>query len=264
MEKLDLNRFDEKTRKFILELRDILTNQDMGRVEEHLELAKRAPNRIYDDMYLESPAASSLLMYGEAGLDALYRLSITDALASGTILAPRLILCNVLGNSRIPLSDVNLAQTYIDDKVFETLIKKIKTNCEEHRLSKFAQTMLEKVVQHYVGDESGTYGLGYLFDMTLLFSQEERKLANDLLFQIIARMKTENNENLEEIRHQQELLITYRRNLRHLLQQAALHGGEIYAPVSIMNQISDQRTNLKRTKEILRDFGEQVVDYHGE
>lgn len=264
MEKLDLNRFDEKTKNFILELKDVLTNQDPSRVEEHLELAKRAPSGIYDDWYLESPATSSLIMYGEVGLDALYRLSIIDAPVSGKFLAPRILLCNALRISRIPVNEANLAQTYLDDSVFETLIKKIKTNCEELRLSKLAQSMLEKVIQHFMVNPSYAHDLGYLFDMTIIFDQEKRKLANDLLLQIIAKNTVVNNENLEEIRHQQGLLITYRRNLRHLLQQAALHGGEVYSPLPIINQIGEQRTNINKTKEILRNLGEQVIDYPNE
>jgi len=58
--------------------------------------------------------------------------------------------------------------------------------------------------------------------------------------------------------------MTYRRNLRHLLQQAALYGGEIYTPLSVMNQINDQRINLKNTKETLRNLGENVIDYADE
>src|SRR6266540_4644126 len=64
----------------------------------------------------------------------------------------------------------------------------------------------------------------------------------------------------EDIRHQQTLLNTYRRNLAHLVKQAASFGGEDAAPVHISNSLDDTRANISRIKGILRGWGEQIAD----
>jgi hypothetical protein len=67
-------------------------------------------------------------------------------------------------------------------------------------------------------------------------------------------MQDMSNDN-EEIPQQLELLNAYRRTLGILLRNAALHGGESAAPVSIANQIIDARAMIRRIKIFLRDRG---------
>ncbi len=64
----------------------------------------------------------------------------------------------------------------------------------------------------------------------------------------------------EEIRHQQTLLNTYRRNLTHFVRQAASYGGEDAAPIHISNNLDDTRANINRIKGILLGWGVQVDD----
>jgi hypothetical protein len=63
-----------------------------------------------------------------------------------------------------------------------------------------------------------------------------------------------------DIDHQQSLLRTYRRNLAHLVKQAASFGGEDAAPLHIANSLEDARANISRIKGILRGWGIDVVD----
>jgi hypothetical protein len=64
----------------------------------------------------------------------------------------------------------------------------------------------------------------------------------------------------EDIRHQQTLLNTYRRNLTHLVRQAASFGSEDAAPLHIVNSLDDTRTNIRRIKGILRGWGVIIDD----
>jgi hypothetical protein len=57
--------------------------------------------------------------------------------------------------------------------------------------------------------------------------------------------------NLEDINHQKAQLEIYRKNLRHLLTQAAKYGGEDAAPLIIMNDIDGARDNIRRIKATL-------------
>jgi hypothetical protein len=59
----------------------------------------------------------------------------------------------------------------------------------------------------------------------------------------------------EDIKHQQDLLAIYRRNLAHLLKQAAHFGGEDNVPINVFNSIQEARSNIKRVKGILRGWG---------
>jgi TIR domain-containing protein len=64
----------------------------------------------------------------------------------------------------------------------------------------------------------------------------------------------------EDIKHQQDLLAIYRRNLSHLLKQAAHFGGEENVPINIFNSIQEARSNIKRVKGILRGWSGYVED----
>jgi CheY-like chemotaxis protein len=65
----------------------------------------------------------------------------------------------------------------------------------------------------------------------------------------------------EDIAAQQELLATYRRNIRVLLVQAAQHGGEMSAPLPIANNLSEARENIERIKNVLRASSCNVEDH---
>src|SRR6266540_3870194 len=65
----------------------------------------------------------------------------------------------------------------------------------------------------------------------------------------------------ETIIHQQQLLETYRRNLRHLLVQAAQYGGEASAPLDVSNNIHRARAHIRQTKTTLRASGVEVADH---
>src|SRR5690348_12464998 len=64
----------------------------------------------------------------------------------------------------------------------------------------------------------------------------------------------------EEIDQQQELLAIHRRNLVILCKQAAHYGGEAGVPLSIANEISSSRENIKRIKEDLGSRGIAIAD----
>src|SRR5262245_37515885 len=64
----------------------------------------------------------------------------------------------------------------------------------------------------------------------------------------------------EEIETQQELLVTSRRTLAHLLQQAAAYGGLPFAPPATANGIAEARATIARSIAILREQGVPVDD----
>jgi molecular chaperone DnaK len=66
--------------------------------------------------------------------------------------------------------------------------------------------------------------------------------------------------NQEEIDAQQNLLATHRRTLSVLLQQQAQHT-LAYAPPGTINSIMEARDNIRRIKEMLRDWGVAVQDH---
>jgi WD40 repeat protein len=68
----------------------------------------------------------------------------------------------------------------------------------------------------------------------------------------------------EALAHQQRLLETMRRNLRHLLSQAAAFGGESAVPLLVANQIYSVREQIRQLKRTLRANGIVVTDLPGE
>jgi hypothetical protein len=51
-----------------------------------------------------------------------------------------------------------------------------------------------------------------------------------------------------QLDHLKSQLTTYQRNLRHLEGQADGHGGEKLAPIFVINQLEDTRSNIERIK----------------
>lgn len=64
----------------------------------------------------------------------------------------------------------------------------------------------------------------------------------------------------DDIAQQQALLTRHRQTLAHLLQQAAAHGGEVFAPPPTANGIAEARTNIRHIKAHLRVHGVVVED----
>jgi tetratricopeptide (TPR) repeat protein len=62
----------------------------------------------------------------------------------------------------------------------------------------------------------------------------------------------------------EQLLATYRTNLRHLLDQAAKFGGEAMAPVALMHQLRDTRSDIASLKQRIRDRGGSIADDPGD
>jgi hypothetical protein len=65
----------------------------------------------------------------------------------------------------------------------------------------------------------------------------------------------------EEIDHQHELLVVYRRTLAHLLTQAAQYGGEVHAPPQVVNGVFEARENIRSVKASLRTNHVPVEDH---
>jgi predicted ATPase len=65
----------------------------------------------------------------------------------------------------------------------------------------------------------------------------------------------------EGIEQQQQLLATYRRNVAHLLMQAAQSGGESFAPIPVANGLREARQIIHRIKSILRTNYVDVIDH---
>jgi hypothetical protein len=64
----------------------------------------------------------------------------------------------------------------------------------------------------------------------------------------------------DDIRHQQDLLATYRQNLDHSLRQAAAFGGVDFAPPATAHGIRSARAAIQRIKGVLRGWGVVVDD----
>ena len=68
----------------------------------------------------------------------------------------------------------------------------------------------------------------------------------------------------DQVTHERKLLVIERRNLAHLLAQAALHGGETEAPLAVMNNLHEVRDRIHTLKTSLRALGVAVDDAPGE
>ena len=63
----------------------------------------------------------------------------------------------------------------------------------------------------------------------------------------------------EDIQQHQQRLEIHRRNLAHYLSQFALLGSA-YVPPGIVNGIAEEQNNIRRVKDVLREWGVLVED----
>lgn len=64
----------------------------------------------------------------------------------------------------------------------------------------------------------------------------------------------------QEIARQQRRLAMYRQNVHNALDQAAISGGELLAPLAVRNTLAENRAAIERCKAALRSYGAPVED----
>ncbi len=157
-------------------------------VDKHLELAMRAPHRMFDDIDFEIPSTLSLIKYGEIGLEALYKQATADPLVSSFYWAQKAILAVALKKPDFVLKWINPCQKYINDKVFEELSYQINKNCENDVLTKKAQDILARLVNYFLNDSKRRNELGMLIDLNsefLISNKEEGEQAVNIIVELI-------------------------------------------------------------------------------
>jgi len=94
-------------------------------------------------------------------------------------------------------------------------------------------------------------------------AEPQTPLEIDIRSEGLPEVETNTNASgalLKDIEQQQRLLAIHRRNLAVYLEQQARFG-EALVPVSIVNGIEEQQTNIGRIKAILRSWGIRVEDH---
>jgi len=65
----------------------------------------------------------------------------------------------------------------------------------------------------------------------------------------------------QDIDDQRSRLAQHRQNVQILLQQIAMQGGSMHAPLGLLNTLTENRTQIARCKTVLRNWGQQVEDH---
>lgn len=255
--KLDLSKWDKKDQVYVEELKAVLEAQDFNLVDKHITLAMKAPRGIQDDFHLEEPATYTLLAYGSIGLEALYKLSLSDPRASGRYDAPRALLTAALKTPHIAIQHMWLCHRYIDDKSFENLVKKIEENCSSQDLAKEARRYISRIVRFFISEPDYHYELGNLImKAEFLFSdKDEKKKAISFIMELIAEGSLNINE---EICKELEELITQDLE-ENIYQNFFKEHSAILDPLasSILNQ--QTLADMWRTDFVIRRLDDEYI-----
>jgi hypothetical protein len=183
MEKLDLKRFDPKTRSFIEKLKDIITAFDVGLINEHKQLAEHAPSGFMDDMHLQVPCVYSLLAYGIPGVRSLFE--IASGNSSGAWDAQRALLLAALGKADVGLAQVELARTYLDDHVQDRLELRIREVLEDPGTQAEAKRLLTSLIRGLLTSARRRVAIGQILSSSSLGPL--RSEGDALLWEIISK-----------------------------------------------------------------------------
>jgi hypothetical protein len=185
MKKLDFQHWEEPRRQYILALIDLLSSLDPKRIDEHLSLARRAPDRLRDSYYLEYPAAMGLLAYGAPGIDALYKLSISkDGPGAGA--AAQALISAATNEHRWILGELTITASYLDDAAVLGLLGAVERNIRDPAVSALAREALSRAVHHFLTQRSGYGSLSYLLSIPGVMGQGTKDV-EDLIIESIAR-----------------------------------------------------------------------------
>ena len=193
---LDLKGFDKQRQGFIQALHDILSNHNPTRLEEHVELAMRAPSHYPDDLYLEWPAALSLIEYGAPGVAALYRLATAER-ASGTHPAEIALIATSMGRADVLLPFIANAKVYLGDEQYNAMEERMTQAISDPTVQEEAKRRLEALIRHFVVDPVGMISLGTLLtSSTLLFSGTDSGGAAGAILGSIAKSSLKISEDV--------------------------------------------------------------------
>lgn len=257
-EKLEISNFDPEKRAFVEELRAVLEAQDSNMVEKHLELAMRAPHGAFDSELFKIPSTITLLIYGEIGLETLYKQVIADPLVTGHIWATSAILAVALKKSDFVNRWINPCKNYINDKAFKKLVSRVKKNCENNILAEKAREILSRLVNYFASEPKRRDKLGLMLHLnSLLFRTDEEQHcpAVNLLVELIA----ETSLNIsDEICNELEKLIV--QNLKEkVYQQYFENHPALLDPLASSIVEKQCLANLWKTDFVVRRLDDEYV-----
>ena len=158
IEKLDLSKWKEKERQFVLDLADVLTNPSPKRIQEHVDLARRAPSGIYDDFYLEMPSIYSLVIYGETGIRELLELGL-----EGEYWVPHILISVALSRWNEICGILRFTQAYLEDDAYENLQNSVISLSTQQHLPAYAESALTSIVHAFLSDPEQRHKLVAIF-----------------------------------------------------------------------------------------------------
>jgi len=158
LEPLDLSKWNEKDRKVMERVRDLLTHLNPERIEEHRTLIPTLPDGLGDFEHLIGPTVYALLARGKDGLTALYQLSIEDAHSAAFVSGPVLV-CAAIKNRRKAAGSIHFAQRYLDREAYLRLQDRVVASCQDLETSAEAKRFVSKLISHYASDPARRHRL---------------------------------------------------------------------------------------------------------
>jgi len=158
IKKLDLSKWQANERQYVLDLADVLTNPSPERIQEHVDLVRRAPSGLYDDWYLEMPSMYSLVRYGEAGIQALMDLGL-----EGEYWVPHILVSVTLSHWDDIRETLRFTQAYLEDEAYENLQNSIANLGAQQHLPACAEGALTSIVHAFLADPEQQHKLVGLF-----------------------------------------------------------------------------------------------------
>lgn len=138
--------FSTRLEAFGTLLKELLTDLDLKRLEEHVGLAVVPPGGVGDAEHLGEPAVFSLLAYGVAGLQAISRLQ-AEGNSNSRWWAPEALLCCALQRPEVAQSCVSLTTRYLDQQAFRRLNERIAETCLDERTVSSAARLYEDFIR---------------------------------------------------------------------------------------------------------------------
>lgn len=183
IQKLDLSKWQEKERQFVLDLADVLTNPSPERIEEHVNLARRAPSGVCDDFYLEMPSMYSLVRYGEAGIQVLMELGL-----EGEYWVPHILVSVTLSRWNEIGEILRFTQAYLEDEAYENLQDSITRLSEQQHLPAYAESALTSIVHAFLSDPEQRHKLvGILMSSEMTKRRDTGPSGIDIVLKAISR-----------------------------------------------------------------------------
>ena len=193
--KIKLDNFDPEIKKWIIDFKKILEEQNQENAKNHYELTKNAPTGPMDKLYFRYPSLFSLLIYEKEGLDFIFDYLISKT----TLFGINILLAIILKKNNYILDILENAKSYLGFDIYKRTINKIEKIIEKPEIIKYSKNILFNIIQYFISNDISRIEEIFSGGKIILNDENEYKFLMNLIIQTTLKINDKTCVDLESL-----------------------------------------------------------------